>query len=201
MTESTGSDATKSVSRRDEILAAAVRVIADRGIKQATVRDIGDAAGILSGSLYYHFESKDQIVLELLLPSIEQTYQSARTIFDEHNGVEAIRRLIRDSVLSSAINPDRSIILRNDARLFAELPLLAPINEFRAKIVGLWLEAIKDGISNGEIRSTIDADIVARSMLDGALGASRWFIGGRNESPDAVADALADFYIGGLQAV
>ena len=37
------------------------------GFKNTTVRDIADAAGILSGSLYHHFDSKESMVDEILL--------------------------------------------------------------------------------------------------------------------------------------
>ena len=52
-------------SRRDEILAIAALQFAERGVASTTVRDIGAAAGILSGSLYHHFESKEQILGEV----------------------------------------------------------------------------------------------------------------------------------------
>ena len=44
-----------AVSRRDELLELAATMFADRGLRATTVRDIADAAGILSGSLYHHF--------------------------------------------------------------------------------------------------------------------------------------------------
>ncbi len=53
-------------TRRDELLAIAARLFAERGFKNTTVRDIADAAGILSGSLYHHFDSKEAMVDELL---------------------------------------------------------------------------------------------------------------------------------------
>ncbi|UMG92355.1 helix-turn-helix domain-containing protein [Nocardioides sp. TF02-7] len=41
-------------TRRGELLAIAARLFAEKGFKNTTVRDIADAAGILSGSLYHH---------------------------------------------------------------------------------------------------------------------------------------------------
>ena len=52
--------------RRDEIVALAGEMFAARGFAGTTVREIADAAGILSGSLYHHFDSKESIVDELL---------------------------------------------------------------------------------------------------------------------------------------
>lgn len=53
-------------SRREELLDIAGRLFAERGFRNTTVRDIADAAGILSGSLYHHFDSKEAMVDELL---------------------------------------------------------------------------------------------------------------------------------------
>jgi len=55
-----------SVSRRDELLELAAMMFAERGLRATTVRDIADSAGILSGSLYHHFKSKEQMVEEVL---------------------------------------------------------------------------------------------------------------------------------------
>src|SRR3954454_8055682 len=69
MTVSTGST---TGSRREELLRIAGALSAQRGFKTTTVRDIADSAGILSGSLYHHFDSKESMVDELL-----STFQSA----------------------------------------------------------------------------------------------------------------------------
>src|SRR6188768_1431941 len=57
---------TQSLSRRDELLGIAAELFASKGFRNTTVRDIADAAGILSGSLYHHFDSKESMVDEIL---------------------------------------------------------------------------------------------------------------------------------------
>src|ERR687898_1147081 len=52
--------------RRDELLDIAAGLFAEKGFKNTTVRDIADASGILSGSLYHHFDSKESMVDEIL---------------------------------------------------------------------------------------------------------------------------------------
>src|SRR5271154_7582711 len=51
--------------RRTEILRIANAVIASSGLR-TSMRQIGNAAGILAGSLYHHFDSKDALLIELL---------------------------------------------------------------------------------------------------------------------------------------
>src|ERR1700682_2531562 len=60
----------RSVDRRQEILSAAARLFASEGVVSTTVRDIGRVAGILSGSLYHHFPSKESMVDEILSPCV-----------------------------------------------------------------------------------------------------------------------------------
>ncbi|HEY9266382.1 MAG TPA: helix-turn-helix domain-containing protein, partial [Mycobacterium sp.] len=52
-------------ARRTEILQTAASLIATSGLR-TSLQEIADAAGILPGSLYHHFESKEAILVELL---------------------------------------------------------------------------------------------------------------------------------------
>jgi AcrR family transcriptional regulator len=52
-------------TRRTEILQTAASLIASSGLR-TSLQEIADAAGILPGSLYHHFESKEAILVELV---------------------------------------------------------------------------------------------------------------------------------------
>lgn len=52
-------------SRRDQIVAAATRVMADRGVRVASMSDIIEASGLSAGAIYLQFESKQEILLEV----------------------------------------------------------------------------------------------------------------------------------------
>ena len=56
---------TTTAPRRTEILQTAASLIATSGLR-TSLQEIADAAGILPGSLYHHFESKEAILVELL---------------------------------------------------------------------------------------------------------------------------------------
>lgn len=196
----TKKDAPTVSTRREEIVAAAASVIAERGIKGATVRDIGEAAGILSGSLYYHFESKEQIVLELLMPSVNAQFERSQEI--RGRGMpptETLAALIESAVREISTHPNESVILRNEARTFRDTPALAPVAAVRAATLTLWVSVVKDGIKSGEFRKDVEPDVVVRAIFDGLFGSSRWFIGDATRKPAKVAAALVSFYLGGLR--
>jgi AcrR family transcriptional regulator len=53
-------------SRRDELVRIAGEVFAKSGYSGTSLRDVADAAGILAGSLYHHFPSKEALAIELI---------------------------------------------------------------------------------------------------------------------------------------
>src|SRR5947209_17864749 len=67
-------------SRRDELLDLAATMFAERGLRATTVRDIADSAGILSGSLYHHFSSKEAMVDEILRGFLDDLFSRYREI-------------------------------------------------------------------------------------------------------------------------
>jgi AcrR family transcriptional regulator len=50
-------------NRRARLLDAAARLFSERGFRATSMRDIAKAVGMLSGSIYYHFESKEEMLL------------------------------------------------------------------------------------------------------------------------------------------
>lgn len=50
-------------NRRAQLLDAAAKLFAERGFHATSMRDIAKTVGMLSGSIYYHFESKDEMLL------------------------------------------------------------------------------------------------------------------------------------------
>ncbi len=186
-------------SRRDEILAIAATQFAERGVASTTVRDIGAAAGILSGSLYHHFESKEQMVAELLLPVMERQVGYYRTIIgggDDAAGT--LRTLIRVAVAEAAQTPDQTRMIRNDAQSFSGTPALRPVSDLLIEAAKLWASVIERGVVTREFRSDVDARLVVAAMFDAVLSATRWFSGKESQDPGVVGDALADLFLGGL---
>ena len=189
-------------SRREEILSIAARQFAERGVATTTVRDIGAAAGILSGSLYHHFESKEQMVAELLQPVMERQVGQYRAIVSAETGAaESMRALIRIAVAEAAQTPNETRMIRNDAPTFSAMPALRPVSDLLIDAAKLWAAVIDRGVATGEFRRDVDARLVVAAMFDAVLSTTRWFTGKKRQRPERVGDALADLFLGGLLAV
>jgi TetR/AcrR family transcriptional regulator, cholesterol catabolism regulator len=186
--------------RRDELLVIAARIFAKKGIASATVREIAEEAGILSGSLYHHFTSKEEMVREVITRGFENFYDDRDAVLDaaraDPEGV--MRRCIIDAVNWVAAHPDVARIVRTESRYIQETPALADNARDRQAIRLLWISIVEVGIADGVFRTDLDSDIAVRAMWDGVLATTRWFPPAAEGGPAIVGSKLADFYVGGL---
>ena len=64
--------ASKKVDK-EIIIQKACQVFRERGYSYTTMADIGKACGLLKGSIYYHFSSKEELMLQVLISDYEYT--------------------------------------------------------------------------------------------------------------------------------
>jgi AcrR family transcriptional regulator len=92
---------------REEIVEAARRVILRRGIAATTLEAVAEEVGLTKAALYYYYPSKDALLFELVFGVYER---HAREVHDAvsaaHDGAEAMRAVIRETVRSFAANLD-----------------------------------------------------------------------------------------------
>src|SRR5688572_27314955 len=130
-------------TRRDELLRIAGSLFAQRGFKNTTVRDIADAAGILSGSLYHHFDSKESMVDELL-----STFQTALfKRYDEITGSDLDAHVKVDAVVRASFDAihdhhDEVAIFKGDATYLMEFDRFAYLREHNERFRTMWLELL-----------------------------------------------------------
>ena len=70
-------------SRRMELIRAAAMLFRDQGYERTTVRDLGNAVGMQSGSLFYHFRTKEEILVAVMALGITSTTEQLKRAIDE----------------------------------------------------------------------------------------------------------------------
>src|SRR3954453_1296020 len=187
-------------TRREELLAIAATLFAERGFKNTTVRDIADAAGILSGSLYHHFDSKEAMVDELL-----DTFQTE--LWKEYDAIEAsslsprtkLEAVVRASFDAIDHHHSEVAIFQNDAAHLITFDRFSYLTERNTKFRRLWTGLLEAGVAAGELRSDLDVELVYRFVRDTVWVAVRWYRPGGDLSPDQVADQYLHILLEGIQ--
>ncbi|MGV0037741.1 TetR/AcrR family transcriptional regulator [Mycobacterium colombiense] len=190
-----------SPSRRAEILATAASLIASSGLR-TSLQEIADAAGILPGSLYHHFESKEAILVELILRYQKDLERIGRSAQERLDGPDA--RPVADQIieLGSAI---ANCAVEHRAALQMSFyegpgtdPELTKLTQQRpVAIQEAMLQTLRAGRWSGYIKTDIDlptlADRICQTMLQVGLDVMR-----HTSSANQVAELLCRIILQGL---
>jgi len=92
---------------RDEILAAARRVLLREGVAATTLELVASEAGLSKAGLYYYFDSKDALLFELVFASHEAQAKAVQAAVEKAaDGGEALRAIVRETIKTFAANLD-----------------------------------------------------------------------------------------------
>jgi AcrR family transcriptional regulator len=185
--------------RRAELLALAARMFAERGLKATTVRDIADAAGILSGSLYHHFDSKESMVDEILRGFLDALFARYRQIAAQgHQPREALEQIVVASFEAIDSHRDAVAIYQAEAAHLADEERFGYINELLQEFRTLWHTVLRDGVADGSFRADLDVDLAYRFMRDTVWVAVRWYRPGGTLDIDVVAQQYLSIVLDGI---
>ncbi|NBM20262.1 TetR/AcrR family transcriptional regulator [Streptomyces sp. GC420] len=162
--------------RRDIILQQAAALFARNGVASTTVREIADEVGILSGSLYHHFDSKDSMVQEIVMSYLDDLRDRSRESAAEAGSArERLGALIKVSLEVAEAHPNATQIYQNETVFLRTLPQSTLIGQAAGEIHEIWAEAISSGVSGGEFRDDLDARLFHRLLRDAVFLSVRWY--------------------------
>lgn len=190
-----------ATSRREELLGIAGRLFAERGFGNTTVRDIADAAGILSGSLYHHFDSKETMAHELL--DGFQTRLFARydaIVAGPGTPLDKLQAVVRASFEAIDRNRNEVAIFQNDAAHLASQERFSYLNERNRRFRDLWTGLLRDAVAAGQLRPDLDVEIVFRFLRDTVWVAVSWYRPGGALTADQVADQYLTIILKGISS-
>ncbi|MFB4316679.1 TetR/AcrR family transcriptional regulator [Actinomadura sp. 21ATH] len=172
--------------RREHLVKLAAELFAEKGFQATTVRNIADQAGILSGSLYHHFDSKESIVDEILSGFFRDIMAAYREVIDEGKDArQTIAGLVR--IAFATLEPHRAAItvMQNDWNYLKNMDRFAYLTRSEDEVEKMWVDTIKAGQADGVFRSDIDAKLTYRMIRDTIWVAVRWFRpGGRLDATE-----------------
>lgn len=190
-----------SSARRDEILRVAAEVFARRGVAATTVREIADAVGILSGSLYHHFDSKESMVDEILRDYWAERLDNYRRYIDEAGDAPAIlERMVGEVLKSTAEQRAQVLILHNDWPYLIQFERFAYLDEASHEVERLWVKVIRQGVREGTLRGDLDPALTYRAMMGAASWVARWYRADGRHSMATIARTQTSLFLDGLRA-
>src|SRR5262245_19640 len=185
--------------RHDQILSVAALLFARKGVAATTVREIADEVGILSGSLYHHFDSKEAMVDEILAPYLKDLGGACQRVMARPADPRAkVRDLITECLDVVEAHPHATELYQSDVNYLSQFERFGYLSAVATQVRQAWLEVLHDGVTQGVFRPDLEPRIVYRLMRDAIWPSVRWFRPSRDYPLTRFADECTSLFLDGL---
>jgi AcrR family transcriptional regulator len=179
--------------RRAMILQVATRRFAEFGFAATTVRQIADEVDILSGSLFHHFATKEEMLHEIVRDAVlymrDNTVRIARAPCDAEQKLVALILLdLGELTRNQAVHA----ILYNERRLFRQSEEFAYVVQAKKKAYLAWKSVLVAGMESRLFRPNLDVYLTISTVLRMLNVAADWY---KNED-GTVRDVVGTYSLG-----
>lgn len=187
-----------SQERNALILKHAAELFAERGISATTVRDIAGRAGILSGSLYHYFPSKDALADQIVMSYLGALIGEYEQIVASPLGArEALTRLALASSRVSSVHTHASEIFQRETAYLRQLPSHEAIRTATRTIRETWVTVLERGRAAGELRDDLPVELLYLLIRDAVWLTLRSFAPTDDIDADALAAGVVSVFLDG----
>lgn len=190
-------------NRRQELLRAAARLFRSQGFAATSTRDIAAAAGMRSGSPFYHFDSKEALLAAVMQEGMARAIERQSASM-AHAGAsvprgpalsprEALRVLVR-SHFDVLLGPDSDFIpvMLYEWRSLSEAERIE-VKRLKDGYEAAWVPVLQALHASGQLQGD---PALARLMLFGALNWSvQWYVAGRKATLDDLTEAALQLFL------
>jgi AcrR family transcriptional regulator len=179
-------------NKKEEIIYAAAKLMSKKGFDATTMLDIANEVGMLKGSLYHHFSSKEEIFFHVLNKGIDTLYGNAINVFNsEENPREKLRKIIKCHALH-LMNDNVSMVIFSQERkkLISDNGDSESYIAKRDSYENHIRLILKQGIKEGFFPAEIDIKLTSFCILGMLNWLIQWFRPEGSLSSDAIADYM-----------
>jgi len=190
-----GDPVARDLARDEEILRIAAEVIWKKGFAGAKLDDIAAAAGIVNGSLYHYFESKEEIY-DRLIKNVRGTLDFDAEVKPDRPAAERLAHLVRTRLELTVEYPVEVALLVREL-----VHLKGPAGDWAREDPKKYFNAVRQIILQGQKEGTfrpVDIDVVASTIFGIFAHLPYWYRKGGRISPEALVDEMSEYIIAGV---
>ncbi|WP_188064795.1 TetR/AcrR family transcriptional regulator [Dietzia sp. ANT_WB102] len=185
------------MSRQAQIKFVAAKLFVENGVAGTSVRDIADGVGMLSGSLYHHFPSKDAIAFTIVSDFLADLISRYESVLPHVNGMrEEFGALVHSSIDVATAHPYATEIYQNE-RSFHGPQAPSEISDAVERAHHFWTNTAEQASRKGDLRAEMDPLEFARMLREGVWWSVRYHRESLAETASTVADTLLTLFLDG----
>ncbi|MEV0431021.1 TetR/AcrR family transcriptional regulator [Micromonospora sp. NPDC050495] len=179
-------------SRSADIHAAALELFTRLGYEATTMADIGAAVGIRGPSLYKHVASKQDLLAQIMISTMERLLAAHRAaVATTDDPTERLRRATEAHVRYHARHRLEAFVGNREIRCLVE-PHRGRVLALRAEYEAGFRELIRTGIGAGYFH-VASARLASYAVLDLGMGVAVWFRDDGELAEDEVVWQYSEF--------
>lgn len=181
-------------SRREELLRAAAHLFVEKGFEATTTRDIANAVGMRSGSPFYHFRSKQDLLKAAMAEGLETGYRRLQAAIEGIDEPEKRLRILIRTHLSNLLEGEcEAPMLLFESRSL-DAAARAEIAAITDRYQKPWQETLDELAASGRLKS---AQAPVRLLLFGMLNwTPQWYRADGGLSLDQMTDGVMTLLLG-----
>jgi TetR/AcrR family transcriptional regulator, cholesterol catabolism regulator len=185
--------------RRQEVIDVAAKIFREKGFTATTTQDLGDALGILKGSIYYYIDTKD----DLLYAIIEEAHDRGRQALevaqaDEGPVLDRLRRMIQHNISSAIAHQDKTAVFNTEFRFLSEARQRRVI-ALRDQYEYFLRDLLAQGQREGVVCPDLDVRIASNGMLSMVSAVASWYRPRGRSAEHAVVTNITEMAVSSVQ--
>jgi len=184
-------------TRRAQLVTTAARLFSERGYHGTSMRHLGEAMGVLRGSLYAHIGSKQELfdVVDHGADRFLERGEQATTL--DGDAAERLEAFLVWHVETAIEHLEAATVFLSEWR-YLDDDLRAIIRAKRDRYEAMARGIIADGIREGVFREDVDVYMAARLALSAGNWVYTWYRPGGGLTPTEIGEVFADMLVRGF---
>jgi AcrR family transcriptional regulator len=183
----------------ERIIAAAVKLFAERGFDATSVQEVVEVAGVTKGALYHYFDSKHDLLYAIYRSLIGVQNRDIDEIVARGLGAAETVRAVLHAVVDTTSQhlAEAAVFFREAPKLDAERA--AAFRADRRHYHETFRQIIANGQDRGEFSAAVPADTVVQIAMGVVNQLPLWFRADGPKSPEQLGTEIADFVLSALR--
>ncbi|MCG2582246.1 MAG: TetR/AcrR family transcriptional regulator [Marinobacter sp.] len=181
-----------------DVLSNAARLFREKGFERTSLKEIAEACNMLPGSLYYRYNSKEALLVELMRRGVDLVTAEVESAYaSSDDPVERLRLCINAHLRTLLVDSDAVYVLLFEWRALGP-EAREEIIELRDQYESLWAEILETMIEQGVVRKNVDGRLLRLIGLGALNWVATWFDPNGAHSLDAIGDLIWQIAMDGV---
>jgi len=180
------------------VLSNAARLFREKGFENTSLKEIAEACNMLPGSLYYRYNTKEALLVELMRRGIYLVTEEVELAYASSNDpVEKLRLCINAHLRALLGDSDMVYVLLFEWRALSP-EARREIIKLRDQYESLWIDMLETMISQSVIQKGVDSRLLRLIGLGALNWVATWFDPNGSHTPDDIGNFVWQAIIKGL---